>query len=312
MCIRCVPAQAWQRARWWFSDSDLAKREMKRKRLFLLWMAVGCAFPQFLFPQCNGDTALCNRRFDQVCFLYTHNAYNYRGAHRYPNQNLEITAQLAMGVRGMMLDIYWRRGHAMVYHQSRLLGHRPLQDDLAAIKTFLDSHPREVMSIIFESYITPEQLAGELGKAGLLPYLHAQQQDLLWPTLQAMIANGRRLVIFSEKDRGNPYPWLHHVWDHATENDWSNHSNSDFDTGYNRGDSTNQLFLLNHFITHKRLGYGLEDSARVANKKEALRRHALAVWLEKGRLPNFIAVDFVEIGDAKRAVDWVNSLKIPD
>jgi hypothetical protein len=260
-----------------------------------------------MHAQCNGDTSLCDRRFDQVCFLYTHNSYNLRGRHKLPNQNLSIAQQLDLGVRGLMLDVYVHHEKVMLYHGKRVLGHRPLQEDLKAIKDFLDAHPTEVMSIIFESHISAAQMASELTRAGLLPRMHVQAHDAPWPTLGAMVASGQRLVIFSEKDQGNPFPWLHHIWDFATENHYANHSRTDFSTRYNRGDSTNTLYLMNNFITHSRFGTGLQDSAIVANDQELIRTRCTRLAREHDRIPNFIAVDFVEIGAAKAAVDWVNS-----
>jgi hypothetical protein len=258
--------------------------------------------------QCNGDTTLCSRRFDQVCFLYTHNSYNYRGPHRLPNQNVDLSQQMALGVRGFMLDVYAHRDGVMLYHGRRLMGHRPLQEDLRAIKDFLDAHPREVMSIIFESKISAAQMEAELTRAGLLPYLHAQAIDRFWPSLGEMIASGKRLVIFSEKDQGNPFPWLHHIWDFATENHYSNHSRTQFSTRYNRGDTTNALYLMNNFITSRRFGTGRSDSAHVANDKEFIVARCLKLMRERDRFPNFVAVDFADIGESKAAVDEINRL----
>jgi hypothetical protein len=260
-----------------------------------------------LNAQTNHLPTIQNRRFDQVSFLYTHNSYNVKGQHRLPNQTLSVAQQLELGVRGFMLDVYWKKDHAVLYHGSKILGNRPLLEDLNAIRSFLETHPDEILSIIFESNITPEQMQFEVQKADLLPYLHAQDPNLDWPTLNEMITSGRRLVIFSEKDRGNPYPWLHHIWDFATENRYSNHSRADFDTQYNRGDSSNQLFLLNHFITRHKFGVGRKDSAIVANARGNILDHALEAWSRTGHFPNFVAVDFVEIGEAKGAVDALNA-----
>ena len=56
---------------------------------------------------CNGDHALCSRRFDQVRYATTHNAMsNAANGWLGPNQNLDVPAQLAAGVRGLMLDTY--------------------------------------------------------------------------------------------------------------------------------------------------------------------------------------------------------------
>lgn len=255
--------------------------------------------------------AWANRRFDQVSFLCTHNAYNVRKLHRLPNQNLTIAQQLDMGVRGLMLDVYWKRDHAVLYHGSPILKKRPLQEDLIAIRDFLAAHPQEVISIIFESYLTDDQLHHEIEQAGLLPYLHAQAKDSLWPTLKEMTAAGHQLVVFSEGNRGSAYPWLHHVWDYATENRWSNHARRDFDWQYNRGDSTRQLYLLNHFITHPKLGYGRDDSARVANSIGNILAHAMPAWSLTGHFPNFVAVDFVDLGQGADAVAELNRLWEP-
>lgn len=260
-----------------------------------------------VFAQALPDSLLLDRRFDQVSFLYTHNSYNVRGHHRLPNQNLTVRQQLDMGVRGLMLDVYVHHDEVMVYHGNRILGHRPLQDDLTAIKEFLETHPTAVLSIIFESHVPADVLADALTHAGLLPYLDVHAGAQPWATLRQMVAAQQRLVIFSEKDHGNPFPWLHHVWDFATENRYSNHSRKDFDTRFNRGDSTQSLFLLNHFITHRKFGVGMRDSALVANQSCNVLAHALNVWSEKGHFPNFVAVDFVDVGDAKAAVDALNA-----
>lgn len=254
---------------------------------------------------------LCSRRFDQVAFLSTHNSYNVRKQHRLPNQNLSISQQLEMGVRGLMLDVYWKRDHAVLYHGSPMLKKRPLQEDLVAIRDFLAAHPQEVLSIIFESYLTDNQLHDEIEQADLLPYLHVQPKDSLWHTLNQMTAAGHQLVIFSESNRGSVYPWLHHIWDYSTENRWSNHARRNFDWKYNRGDSTRQLYLLNHFITHRKFGYGLKDSALVANSKGNILAHAIPAWSHTGHFPNFVALDFVDLGQGADAIAELNRLWEP-
>ena len=287
------------------------------KMHLLVWMALAMNLTlQGAFAQCNGDSSLCHRRFDEVAFLYTHNSYNVSGLHRLPNQDIDIQHQLERGVRGMMLDIHPAKKGVFLWHGSAILGKRPLQEDLSQIKQFLDSHPQEVISIIFESYVTPDELAMEMESSGLLPFVFKPKQSEFkskpnWPTLQAMIDRGQRLVIFSEKDRGNPYPWLLHVWDFATENRYSNHALADFESAYNRGDSTNGLYLINHFITHRKFGYGLAHSALLANAKGNVLDHAIGAWVRTGHFPNFIAVDFVDLGNSAAAVKELNNMWAP-
>jgi hypothetical protein len=273
--------------------------------LFLLLLSTQLAHE--LSAQCNGDPALCNRRFDEVCYATTHNAFNYQGAFLFPNQSFDITRQLQDGVRSLMLDVYWYNNRPTVYHSSNFLGNQPLSDLLDDIKTFLDAHPNEVMSIIFESYISAAQMDAVFTQAGLLPYLHAQPQGSAWPTLADMIATNHRLVVLSDANDGQAYPWYHYVWDYAVETDYSAQSRADFSCAYNRGDSANSLFILNHFVTQASLGYGLIDSAAAVNANPYLTSRAMGCWAATGKLPNFLTVDFYEQGDVMAAKDALNA-----
>src|SRR5690606_33127932 len=54
---------------------------------------------------CNGYEELCSKRFSEVCFATTHNAYAF-GSSIAANQVNDIPTQLKDGVRGFMLDIH--------------------------------------------------------------------------------------------------------------------------------------------------------------------------------------------------------------
>jgi hypothetical protein len=259
-----------------------------------------------LFAQCNGDPALCNRRFDEVCYATTHNAFNYQGAFLFPNQSFDIARQMQDGIRSLMLDVYWYNNRPTVYHSSNFLGNQPLSDLLDDIKVFLDANPNEVMSIIFECYITAAQMNAVFDAAGLLPYVHAQPQGSAWPTLGDMITANKRLVVFTDVNDGQAYPWYHYVWDYAVETDYTAYSRSDFSCAYNRGDSTKSLFILNHFVTQQTLGYGLLDSAAAVNANPYLTDRAMGCWAATGKRPNFLTVDFYEQGDVMAAKDALN------
>ena len=71
-----------------------------------------------------------------------------------PNQHHGITQQLADGVRGLMLDTHYFAGVPTLCHALCQLGNEPLVSGLGKIRTFLERHPTEVVSIIFESYVS--------------------------------------------------------------------------------------------------------------------------------------------------------------
>ena len=106
---------------------------------------LSCTF--HTYSQCNGSQILCNKKFNEVAYLTTHNAYNSaQDNFNLPNHNFNIATQLNDGVRGLMIDVYDYFGTPTVYHGSFLLGTEPLQTYLTDIKTFLDNNPNEVIT----------------------------------------------------------------------------------------------------------------------------------------------------------------------
>jgi len=58
-------------------------------------------------PTCDGDAALCSRRYDQVAFAATHNSMNTVADHfAAPEQARSISAQLDGGIRAFLIDVY--------------------------------------------------------------------------------------------------------------------------------------------------------------------------------------------------------------
>lgn len=258
---------------------------------------------------CNGLPALCDRRYDQVAYVTTHNAMsNADEGWAAPNQNHGIERQLLDGVRALMPDLWYGDGDATdpatVYlcHGICAIGNRSLADALSGIRTFLDAHPREVVTIIFESYVKAADVASVFEAAGLLPYLHVQVAGEPWPTLSAMVESGRRLVVFTDHDAGTP-AWYHDVWAHAFETHWSAKTIDDFTCDPNRGDPANALFILNHFLTDP---FALPALAATANANPFFLDRALQCQAARERLPNFLTVDFYDIGDVFDVASTLN------
>ena len=142
---------------------------------------------------------------------------------------------------------------------------------------------------------------------GLLPYLHEQTLGNQWPTLQTMINAGARLVILSDADDAGPSQgWYHYLWDFAVETHFTNNAPADFSCDFNRGDSINDLFILNHFVTDATVGIGIPAQSEIVNAFDFFYPRTVQCWNEQQKFPNFPTVDFYELGETKRAVDSVN------
>jgi hypothetical protein len=254
---------------------------------------------------CNGHERLCDRRYDEVSYPTTHNAMsNADDGWINPNQEHGIARQLADGVRGMMLDLHYDRNEIFLCHGFCELGKKPLAEGLAEIRTFMQANPGEVISIIFETYVTPVDVKACFERVGMMGFLHVQVKGEPWPTLREMVASGRRLIVFAEKD-GGAYPWYHDVWLFAWDTPYSFKGADEFTCAKNRGDFSNELFILNHFISNP-----LPDiaSAREVNVNPVLANRANECRAESGRLPNFVAVDFYSIGDLFEVVNTMNGI----
>lgn len=280
-------------------------------------------------PVCNGAAELCDRRFDEVAYATTHNAMSARFApYSYSilgsNQCSGVPTQLADGIRALMLDIhFWfppdgEWPDLYLCHADCVYGSQLLIDGLAEIRAFLDTHPAEVIAFIIETSADTNDMEHWIRDAfaasGLLDYVHTQVPGQPWPTLGEMIAANRRLVVLTDDSTphtrcdadGIPCPWYQYLWSSlAFETHFSYSRPSDFSCADNRGNPGNDLFILNHFLTNNT---GAPAYAQQVNHDFLLSARARECWEAQGRIPNFVTVDFYEIGGVVRTANLLNFL----
>ncbi len=254
---------------------------------------------------CNGDAILCDRRFDEVSYPTTHNAMSSEEEGWIaPNQAYRSWRQLEDGVRGFMLDTWEEEGVTLLCHGFCAIGSRPFVDALHELRMFMDCHPAEVLTLIIEAHIDEARTAAAFEEAGLLPYLHAQPLGDPWPTLGQMITSGRRMVVFTESADVS-LPWHHYAYAYAWDNDYANMTPADLDCAVNRGSAGNSVFILNHFLTAP---IAMRSLAEMVNYNPFFLDQARRCQTESGRLPNFVTVDFYDIGDLFSVVDTLNGI----
>ena len=269
---------------------------------------------------CNGKSYLCSRPYDQVRYPTTHNAMsNSTDGWLGPNQYLDISGQLALGARGLMLDT-WKAGDSNQFGQIQLpdedpekpflchavcsLGSMPLADGLREITDFLDANTGEVVTIIFESYIPADLAAAAFEAADLKKYTY-QNDGGEWPTLGQMIDAGTRLVVFQDVSVYPSYPWQMYVWDYAFETNYAAVTPEDFSCNVNRGNPNHDLFIFNNFLTSI---FGSPASAEQVNSNPFLVTRINECEAVRAAMANFVTVDFISIGDTIITVDELNAL----
>lgn len=251
---------------------------------------------------CNGDPSYCARPFDQVAVVGTHNSMSSaQDEWLGPNQNLNVLAQLALGVRALNLDVYEEDGELLTCHGYCSLGSRPLDASLSELRTWLDGHPDQVLSLTFESYITPAHMAASFEAAGLAHLSFEREPSDLWPTLDEMIEADTRLVVWTDSGGGDP-AWYADINQHVWETNYAYKQVEDFDCSFRRGREDQSYVILAHFLTSP---IASEELASQANADEVLRERVRGCEAVDRR-PNVVLVDFVDLGHVFEVVAEIN------
>lgn len=274
-------------------------------------------FPGEAAGQCGTDSMFLSRPYHHVAFLTTHNSFNAgEDGFFLPNQHYGISRQLSEGVRALMIDVYMSGGIPVVYHGFPFMGSRPLSGILDDVREFLHDCPSAVVTLIIENHAGSAVIGSAMNDAGLTSFLYAFDPVAGWPSIGRMIASGKRLVVFSETDDAQAgQDWYHYIWDFAVETDFSVSDTSAFSLEYNRGDSLNPLFILNHFATTDLIGTGSETKAAQANSYTCLMNRVQRFLTIKSKFANFITLDFYDLGDgpavtrALNETDWLGTLQ---
>lgn len=204
---------------------------------------------------------------------------------------------------------------------------RPLLGLLQELKKFLDSNPQEIVEIFFNNFSPLMLLVNAFVASGLTNYIHIQDVNQPWPTLDEMIKSGKRLVIFIDSDIPQAfialYPWLKgfhrdraFVFTSGASTFKSVKDLENDDTGVSgegfqllKGKQPAIMGKLPHDVTS-----GIAGSYKLAkqvNTEESVRKHVKKFRDVNGRLPTIISVDFWEPGDGlNKVVQEMNEGKL--
>lgn len=258
---------------------------------------------------------IINKKYNEVCFPSTHNSFNYLIGPKqfiYPNQRYDIPQQLKDGIRGFMIDIHSYNGlniakrkqkEVDVFHQFALLGYEPLGAILNYFFDFLEQHPSEIISIIFDCTVEDsEKVISIFEKHPIYKYLFHKNTDAEWPSIAKMQTQNQRLVVFTHCNSQSD--WYLNQDQFCFENDYNNHSAADYQCNIIRGDTSKSVFIMNHFLYHflnrKRVNANTNEYA-------SLMSHANYCQKKTGHIPNFLTVDWYDKGALFRVVNELNS-----
>jgi hypothetical protein len=183
------------------------------------------------------------------------------------------------------------------------IGATPLEDALRDIRAFLERNPGEVIVLVLQDQISPDDTRRAFLRSGLRDLVADRPSGGRWPTLGRMIDTGQRVVVMSENRADPGIPWLLPAFEVMEETPYDVRAAAGLDCRANRGPAGAPFFQLNHWIAAGVPSPG--DAARV-NRREVIVERARRCERERGQLPNLIAVDFAGRGDVVGAARALN------
>ncbi len=287
---------------------------------------------------CNGFSQLCDRPYDKVVYAATHNSMaDSEDQFLGPSQDPSIVHQLDNGVRALLIDThYWtpaakvaaylqslpaasraslrpfaepvtrsRRG-TWLCHDVCQLGATPLTAQLKEIHQWLQQNPDEVVTLIIQDGISVSDTQRAMKESGLGADVAVPppNPEAAWPTLRELIDSGKRAYVFAEQS-DVPGSWYRNFYRYASDTPFRNQSTAKLACQLNRGSPGAPLLLLNNWVTRTASS---RHAAAQANSADFLLHQAQLCLRERGRKPNFLAVDFAETGQLLSAVNQLNGV----
>lgn len=243
-------------------------------------------------------------RLDQVSYLVAHNAMantdeGFWG--RFPNQSYRLRDQLSQGVRGLQIDVRPYNGDVRMCHGSCWGNERTLTAGLQDVVNFLNANPSAVVSVFIEDYTSVEELRAAVAKVnGFAERVFRPDQAGVrqngWPRVSELIAQNRRLLVFSQRSGRESYGVMFDR-DWTAENYWSLGSGGDIQC-YSRWDEVplakeepgfRRLHVMNHYRD-----VPSEGAATADNGSKLSDRLTRVCGPVAGRKPNYVALDFYQ------------------
>jgi hypothetical protein len=301
----------------------------------LVTAAVVLAWPRGSALSCNGSRALCDRRYDQVTYLTSHNAMSsIERGFLAPEQDADLDGQLDGGVRALMLDVHhWTtpadaapilaaldpqvravvaplvqsvpaRPGVWLCHEICQVGADPAVAQLAVVRQWLSQHPDDVVTLILEDDVSLGDVRSAITAAGLDPWLATPPaRGSTWPTLRQMINGHHTLAVFTQNAKPGAGP-IRNFYQFAAETPFAAATSSALTCAAGRGAATAPLFLINNWVT---MTVPTKATALTVNNATFLGDRVRRCDAQRGMRATFVAVDFAGVGNPLKVVDELNA-----
>lgn len=260
-----------------------------------------------------------------------HNSPFVKKGNAAANQAYGVTQQLDDGIRLLQGQTHKVNGTLRYCHTScDILDSGPIVDYLTTVYNWVNTHPYDVVTIILENgdYVWVENYTAPLEASGLVKYAYIPPKIPMslndWPTLAQMILSGKRVVFFMDymsNQASVPYvlDQFSQLWESSFDpTDREFPCNVQRPPGLSLVDAQNRMYMTNHNLNTELtlLGYSLTVPTttllNVTNNVTGFGSLGLGAEIchhDYGRPPNFLNVDYYNVGDGsvfEVAAKWNN------
>jgi hypothetical protein len=198
---------------------------------------------------------------------------------------------------------------------------------LGEIKTWMDSNPNDVVTILLvnSDNASPSDLGSQFTSSGIDKYAYTPATTTAttqWPTLSSLISNGTRLITFvaSLPEPSADYPYLMSEFTYVFENSFEVTSPTGYACTPDRPSglttetaaSSGRMFLSNHFLYQDGFIQSPNDTyVNITNAQTGVGSLGESITECTGiynKAPTFVLVDFFNVGPAIASVDAANGV----
>ncbi|GLA76441.1 hypothetical protein AtubIFM55763_008015 [Aspergillus tubingensis] len=295
--------------------------------LFGLAVGIASIVPTVAQSTCNGQADYCDRRYSNVTQVGAHDS-PFVGSLLSDNQDLSVTQQLDLGIRFLQGQTHKSAldDTILLCHTSCLLEDAgSLESFLTTVKTWMDSNPDEVVTLLLTNgdSLSVSQFGDVFNSSGISDYafVPSSSPNTLamdeWPTLRELIGNGTRLVSFLDYGADTstvPYILDEFAYFFETPYDVTNATFPDCSIDRPAGASASgRMYIVNHFLDVDILGILIPDKDHASDTNAVSGSGSIGAQADLcysiySRLPNFILLDFVDLGEPIAAQNELNGV----
>lgn len=187
------------------------------------------------------------------------------------------------------------------------LGSTPALQVLRQLRDFLRREAGEVVVLFVEPYVDAVAVQRLFAQAGLLDLVVTLDPSAPMPTLREMVADDRRLVVFTERGAVPEVPWYTDGFAFVQDTPLGAQRAADLSCERYRGNPASPILMLNHWIDDFPPPRGRN---RAILSKRFIVDRALRCGRDRQLPVSFIAVDHYDIGDVIGAARELNAMPV--